>query len=315
MKYSIMLTLLISSFLFSTVAHATSKKGSHSQSNLNHNGCKIKKITVKYSLSHLFGEPTKYGAFKWSKGGGTDSDCLTHDVNVYLEVQPENSFQSTFVKLSPIVPKAGRGYGMNSTGSPNWSEMFCDVGGSNCMDAQSAKLVMKGNYSVMGFRLSGGTETASKKEALKVKVEREKKRAKGREIEREKERQRQIALAKEQELERQRQIALEKERTRLAAIEREREWQRQREFKREKERRKETQLANEKRRKERKKFRKDSSDRVDAAIEFKNKVKEGMSDRDRRRLDEQMKLQKKLGLSGCEGIRDRVARRKCESMY
>ncbi|WP_257283202.1 hypothetical protein [Endozoicomonas sp. SESOKO1] len=104
----------------------------------------IDELTVKYEISHFFGEPMVSGSWKWnSKTAG--ENALPHDFAVLLKVQRGNSFG--FVKLDQAMPKANHGYGYNVTGSPDWDELFCSYASSDrlsCLTEDQAKWLYAG---------------------------------------------------------------------------------------------------------------------------------------------------------------------------
>ena len=104
----------------------------------------IDELTVKYEISHFFGEPMVSGSWKWnSKTAG--ENALPHDFAVLLKVQKGSSFG--FVKLDQAMPKANHGYGYNVTGSPDWDELFCSYASSNrlsCLTEDQAKWLYAG---------------------------------------------------------------------------------------------------------------------------------------------------------------------------
>ena len=109
------LAMLLGCGLLATGVHAA--QGTLSARNLNHGGCAIAAMSVKYKIGSLMGEPTVNGAFQWQAGTGTPPDCLSYAVKVYLQIRPRSGTGTTYVKLDPTVPASGKGYGMNATGT------------------------------------------------------------------------------------------------------------------------------------------------------------------------------------------------------
>lgn len=100
-------------------------------------GCAATGATVRYSLSSIMGEPTVAGSFSWQ---GEDGCSLPASTDAWVKVQSGTAYG--WAPLDPAPPEANRGFGYNSTGSPNWGGLLCGFeGGSRagCMDADSAK--------------------------------------------------------------------------------------------------------------------------------------------------------------------------------
>jgi len=133
-------------------------EGTLTKSNIDHYGCKISSITVKWSFRSLMGEPVKSGNFKWEAGYGTDKDCLSYKDFVILKVQSKvNPDVYAWVEMDPTTPDASEGYSYNTSGSPNWDELFCgfDRNGHkyDCWDEKYAKSFWKGGFRMVDFKL------------------------------------------------------------------------------------------------------------------------------------------------------------------
>ncbi len=75
---------------------------------------------------------------------------------VWLKIENANNGGYGYIKLDPTVPKAGSGFGMNVTGSPNWNSLICGYDGANeidCQTAEQAKALYKGG-AIVDFELS-----------------------------------------------------------------------------------------------------------------------------------------------------------------
>ena len=115
--------------------------------------CSIASLTGKYRFDVFMGEPTKNGAFQWEAGEGTAADCLSYKTVISFEVTSGTT--KGWITLAPTVPKAGKGYGMNVTGSPDWDEFICGVGEEekSCMSADDAKSFVKAGYEVTAMKV------------------------------------------------------------------------------------------------------------------------------------------------------------------
>ncbi len=128
-------------------------EGSLSRNDFAVRDCQVNSMTVKYDIGHFFGEPTVNGVFKWESGFGTDNDCLPATTTIWLKIQYQEAWG--FIRLSPVIPKAGAGYGFNVTESPDWDDFICGFDGDEkdgCMSEESAKEVYK-NGSITDFRV------------------------------------------------------------------------------------------------------------------------------------------------------------------
>jgi hypothetical protein len=111
----------------------------------------IESLTVKWSFSTLYGEPVLNGSFKWEAGYDTPSDFLKYNDVIILELDNTYGRNCKCIKLNPTVPKAGEGFGYNVSGSPSWSNVFCDYDGESLgLTAAEAKA-----YWEKGFRITG----------------------------------------------------------------------------------------------------------------------------------------------------------------
>lgn len=151
--------LLITLFIFSLSAYSQksgeknigNKLYSHSP---NKHG-EIKNLTVKWEFRSLLGEPVLNGSFKWEAGNKTPNDFLDYRdaIVLHLEVEFQRKIHYNgrylYIKLSPLVPKAGEGYGFNVSGSPNWSDLFCDYEGNSLnLSERDAKDIWKWGFKI-----------------------------------------------------------------------------------------------------------------------------------------------------------------------
>ena len=98
------------------------RKGTLTNRNVNIPGCgTVDSVTVKYKIGAFFGEPTKQGNFKWSAANESAQRCINYSTSIYLRVQGQNG-GSGYIKVSPTVPKSGKGFGhFGVASSPSWS--------------------------------------------------------------------------------------------------------------------------------------------------------------------------------------------------
>lgn len=138
-----------------TTTKAKELRGTLRKTNLQYSDIEIAELEVKYRLDTLMGEPTAGGAWKWTKGGAPDEDAkLPYDFVIWLKIRNGSAYG--FVKLNPTVPKSGKGYGFNATGSPDWDDYICSFRGpekDGCMTEEQAKAVFKGGE-VVDFEVS-----------------------------------------------------------------------------------------------------------------------------------------------------------------
>lgn len=112
-------------------------------------GCRATNISVSYKLDDLLGEATVNGEWSWQGDGACTPAAST---KVWLRLQDGSAYG--YVEISPSVPRAG-GASMNTTGSPDWSQLVCGFDGgraSGCMDAASARKLWT-NGRVAGFEV------------------------------------------------------------------------------------------------------------------------------------------------------------------
>ena len=105
--------------------------------------CQVDEITVSYNLDSLMGEPTVSGTYAWY-----GPDCsLPYSTTIWLKVAAGDGWG--YVKLDPVVPRAGDGFAYNVTGSPNWNNLLCGFDGPqkfDCFDAEDAKWFWREGY-------------------------------------------------------------------------------------------------------------------------------------------------------------------------
>ena len=182
-KLFFVLPILIFSFLSTFSQHSTPilvkgeaqgtsvhfPKGGFQYSHFSNSAVTIKKISAKWRLSTLFGQPVVDGVFSWNAGLDTPDDYLDWRDYVLLECSPVKSTgYLVYIPLMPTVPKAGKGYGFNSPGSPNWIDLFKTRTGepitSEIPDftAKMAREIWKNGFYVTGVvlvRYNGDKET------------------------------------------------------------------------------------------------------------------------------------------------------------
>jgi len=134
---------------------------------------RIIRLTAKWQLRILCGEPIIDGVFKWEAASETPVDYLDYRDCVLLECTPQKSVgYSVYIKLSPTVPKSGEGYGYNTPGSPSWEDVFCTREGKQMtheipnFNANTAKSIWKNGFRVTGVLLirEGGNDGYYKKD-------------------------------------------------------------------------------------------------------------------------------------------------------
>lgn len=99
--------------------------------------CSAYSVTAKWRLDSLLGEPLVNGSWKWTGSG----DCEAHySTVVWLKIQSGDSWG--YIRIAPAIPKANKGYGFNTSGSPDWDELICGYSGSQatkCLPEKAAK--------------------------------------------------------------------------------------------------------------------------------------------------------------------------------
>lgn len=113
--------------------------GSGSQTvNVTHiGGCTASSVTARFNLGVLMGEPTISGSWSWQGEAGCSAPASTR---VWLRLQHGTAYG--YVAIDPAVPKPGGGFGYNSTGSPDWSQLACGFNGArpgSCMSKDNAR--------------------------------------------------------------------------------------------------------------------------------------------------------------------------------
>ena len=108
------------------------------------------KVTAKWDLDSLFGEPLVRGSWKWESGRCGEAHYSTV---AWLRIQgdiPEPTKKgygrrslTAYVKLSPLVPGANEGFGFNVAGSPPWDELLCSPEGYRGWPSQLTELSSK----------------------------------------------------------------------------------------------------------------------------------------------------------------------------
>jgi len=129
-------------------------EGERYKHNFRAGNCDISSMTVIYSFDSLLGEPVVNGTFKWERNAGTEADCLPYNTRIALKVQKGDAY--AYVNIAPTVPEAGEGYGYNTSGSPNWDDLFCGWGESHvneCMTEEQAKNFWVNSFNVVDFEV------------------------------------------------------------------------------------------------------------------------------------------------------------------
>lgn len=119
-------------------------KGTLTQRNVTIGECTLASITVAYDVGAFFGEPIVRGDYKWRAAAGTPEDCLDSSFAIWLKIQNGNAHG--YVKVDPVVPKAGKESFSGTAGSPNWDAFICGFNGkkaTECFAADDAKTLLK----------------------------------------------------------------------------------------------------------------------------------------------------------------------------
>ena len=116
----------------------------------------IASLEARFDLSQFMGEPTVAGVFKWEAEPGYSAK-LPSDVVMWLKVRSGTSF--AYISCAPVLSDAGKGFGMDMAGSPDWKEVlvleFSGKKAVRTMDAASAKHFWKAGFEVVDVLLSG----------------------------------------------------------------------------------------------------------------------------------------------------------------
>lgn len=118
-------------------------KGSLTKTNLRVGDCQIESMTVAYSVSPFMGEPTVNGNYKWQAVPGSAEDCLPANFTVWLKIR--NYQASGYIRINPVVPKAGQSSFSGTAGSPNWDNFICGFEGAQktrCFNDNDAKRLL-----------------------------------------------------------------------------------------------------------------------------------------------------------------------------
>lgn len=105
-------------------------RGELTKHNFSVAGCNIHSMTVKFYISHLMGEVIVKGTFKWRAGFQTNNNCLPYDFHIWLKIS-DNLGNYGYIELSNAIPKAGKGFGFDAAGSPNWNEFIFNIKSKN----------------------------------------------------------------------------------------------------------------------------------------------------------------------------------------
>ncbi len=113
-------------------------------------------LEAKFNLSQLMGEPLVACTFKWEAEVGYQED-LPSDTVLWLKVRSGEA--TAFIRCSPIFKDSGKGFGMDSPGSPNWKDVLVLEWSGNkairTMDEKAAKAFWKAGFNVVDLQLSG----------------------------------------------------------------------------------------------------------------------------------------------------------------
>ena len=120
-----------------------------------HPGGGFASLEAKYNLTQFMGEPMVSGVFKWEAQPGY-SPAMAPDAVMWLKVRSGTSF--AYINCAPTVPDAGKGFGMDMTGSPDWKDVLVlEFSGSKALrtlDAKDAKAFWKAGFEVVDVVIS-----------------------------------------------------------------------------------------------------------------------------------------------------------------
>lgn len=142
-------------FIFITNGNVFAQgEGSMTKENFDFYGCHISSMTVKWSFNTIVGEPEVNGTFKWTTNSN-DYEVMNY-AQIQLKCQSNTSTSwYAWVPIAPVVPKPGKGYGMNVAGSPDWDKLFCGYNRygeeTSCWSAESAKAFWKAGFRIVDF--------------------------------------------------------------------------------------------------------------------------------------------------------------------
>ena len=133
-------------------------------SSFNFGDCAVSRMSIKYRVSTIVGEPAIYSNIKW-KGLSENDNCLSgQKFLIFLKVGMGGYmyYLSAGGSYGMIVGRGDDKWGNNPlSGSPNWNKLFTkDITGNTSnlkyITDQEAKLVWK-----TGFRISGAVLVTS----------------------------------------------------------------------------------------------------------------------------------------------------------
>lgn len=112
-------------------------------------------LEAKFNLSQLMGEPLVTCVFKWEAEVGY-KESLPSDTVLWVKVQ--SGAATAFIRCSPVYTDSGKGFGMDSPGSPNWKDVLVlEWSGTKVirtMDEKAAKAFWKAGFNVVDLQLS-----------------------------------------------------------------------------------------------------------------------------------------------------------------
>jgi hypothetical protein len=91
--------------------------------------CGVSKISAKYSISTLVGEPTVFVNLKWKNASNSSTDCLGNEsFNVLVKIYSNYSSSYYYILADGaigLIPNGDYTWGENPlAGSPNWDKLL-----------------------------------------------------------------------------------------------------------------------------------------------------------------------------------------------
>ena len=117
--------------------------------------CNISEMSVRARLDEAFGEPLLTSSVRWDAGPNTASDCLSGLTSVWLQVRLQDD-SLRYIKLTPLIGRAGSDFGETATESPMWALLFCErpEDGSFCEPPDAARRIFGESLQIEGFEVT-----------------------------------------------------------------------------------------------------------------------------------------------------------------
>ena len=101
------------------------------------NNCIVDRLTVKWNLESIAGEPLVNGTYIYTGNCKPSSDFM-----VWLRLEYSGAYGH--VRIAPAIPDSSDVWGFNSPGSPAWDRLLCAYDGTKttrCISKRSAKKI------------------------------------------------------------------------------------------------------------------------------------------------------------------------------